>query len=84
MCEPINAPGSRVEEQVGPDQTLGPTRVSLFARYAAPAESERAWGTLRKVVELPRVRGSLNLRRRLSICVVSKSFNPLAAQAEYA
>jgi hypothetical protein len=62
LCEPINAPGARVEEQVGPDQTPGPTGVSLFARFAAPAESERAWGTLGKIVELPRVRGSLNLR----------------------
>jgi hypothetical protein len=50
----------RVEEQVGPDQTPGPTRVSLLAGSAL-AESERAGGTLRKPVELPRVRGSLNL-----------------------
>jgi hypothetical protein len=35
--------GPRVEKQVGPDRTPGPTRVSLLASCAALAESERAW-----------------------------------------
>jgi hypothetical protein len=64
--EPESGSPIWVEEQVGPDQTSGPTRVSPLAS-SAPAESLRAWGTLRKPIELPRVRRSLSLGRGLSL-----------------
>jgi hypothetical protein len=67
-CEPMNAPAPR-GKQVGPDQTPGPTRVLPLASSAL-AESERAGGTLRKPVELPRVCGSLNLRLHLSLRII--------------
>jgi hypothetical protein len=59
MCEPINAPGPALR-----------SRLSLTSRQFRPAEFERAWGTLRKPVVLPRVRGSLNLRRCLSLRIL--------------
>src|SRR6188472_185498 len=49
--------------------TPRPTRVSPLAGSAL-AESELAWGTLRKPVVLPRVCGGLNLRHSLSLCLI--------------
>ena len=87
-------PDGNSETSIGegwPRRNAGPTTTSGLrtgdptAPRSSLAESEFAGGALRKAVILPGVRRSLNLRRGLPMgSDKSKSFNPLAAHAEFA